>query len=193
MSTWIVLGSSPTAAEALARAKRAHRIDGLITCNRGILIEPRPSVYALIDHEACRLFASHGREARKRGVTCVTLERPPLQLVERGIEWIDVRIQEGQPWEPFQMTGLWCVEYAIRIGRALRVLLCGMEGYSEQPAVQDYFVDDFGVKPKNYDITKTVIEPLTRTLVQKYSIVQFFAYGNLNYTVEAENWTVIAV
>ena len=115
--TWIVLGCSPLAREAYATARRDFPGAPVITCNRGLQIEPNPDFFFLSDQLACKLFAEGGKTASKRGKTKrITLRRDPQAMKMRTVDDFEIVYREGYPFEPFQTSGIWCVEYAIRVG-----------------------------------------------------------------------------
>lgn len=193
----IVLGSSPLGPEAyrLARGVWPHGI--VVTCNRGLRIEPQPDFYFLSDCKACQLWSRDGHQAAKGGRTkCVTLRRDPQAMKMRTVDDFDIVVREGHPFEPFQLSGLWCVEFAIRVLYADIVVLCGMDGYRPDRGVTDYFAgaDTLGASPdlgKNH--TAKIVVPLTDKLASKYPDVLFLQIGEPCFTVNRPNWKVQSV
>lgn len=197
--SWIVIGSSPLARQAYAEARRRWPDSQTITCNRGLSIEPQPDFYFLSDQLACQLWAADGKAAAKRGRTkTVTLRRDPAAMKMRRTDDFDLVLREGYPFEPFQLSGCWCVEFAIRFGAASIVALCGMEGY--RPGV--------GTGPVNYfegahripeseglgkDLLNKAVIPLTDKLCAKYPEVKFECLGQPNYEIARPNWHLIPV
>lgn len=191
---WIILGSSPNAQASYRKACADHVERVTITSNRGILIEPEPDFYFLSDRSACANWAGNAREADKRGTCCVTLQRNDRALDARGIAWFPVKLRGGHPFEPFQLSGLACVEIAIRLGKARQVILCGMDGYDPERGIYDYFDGEehsHKYKARGCDHTETIIEPVTNLLCRKYPSVDFLCYGAPRYAVTAPNWSVI--
>lgn len=194
MITWIVLGSSPAARDAYAHARRLGDGASVITCNRGLEIEPDPDFFFLSDTTACRLWSAAGKAAAKRGKTkTVTLRRCAQEMKMRTVDDFDLVVRAGHPFEPFQLSGLWCAEFAIRFGRAERVLLCGLDGYTQAPGRMDYFPGAYEVAGREdlgSDLTPTVVAPATARLVEKYPGVSFLCLGHPCYQIELPNWAV---
>jgi len=191
---WIVLGSSPLAPRAYAKACEDAIERVVITCNRGLAIEPDPDFYFLADSTACLLFADDAKAASKRGTICVTLQRAQMAMERRRVEWFPLIVRNGPPFEAFQMSGLWCIEFAIIVGKAQRVWLCGCDGYTAEYAEERYFegarpFPDQG--PKRHHTTN-IVQPVTQKLCRKYPAVEFRLYGEPHYAVEAANWEVHA-
>jgi len=193
--TWIVLGCSPLAREAYATARRDFPGAPVITCNRGLQVEPDPDFFFLSDQVACKLFAEGGKLASKRGKTKrITLRRDPQAMKMRTVDDFEIVYREGYPFEPFQTSGIWCVEYAIRVGLARRVVLCGMDGYRPGCPGQDYFPGAYHYEPNDglqKDLTKTVVEPLTNRIAAKYPEIEFIQVGEPCYQVNSPNWHVV--
>lgn len=181
----IILGSSPEAPSGLARARRDHAA-AVVTCNRGIYLDHAPAAYALIDNTACQLFGRLALAARALGSRLVTLQRLPSALKSRGVDHFDEFVREGHPYESFQLSGLWCIEYAIRALGATLVALAGMCGYRSG---QHYFHSP-SAREINGDLTETILRPQMPRLVAKYPAVQFVCYGQPAYQVDALNWEV---
>lgn len=195
MNPCIVLGSSPLARQAYAKARRQWPLARVVTCNRGLEIERDPDFYFLSDCKACQLWSRAGKEAAKRGKTqCVTLRRDAAAMKMRTVDDFDVVIREGHPYEPFQLSGAWCLEFAIRLPGASVVIMCGMDGYRREVGVGDYFPGAQRVpegEGQGKDLLDTVIQPLTDRIVAKYPGVQFACVGKPNYTINRPNWAVI--
>lgn len=193
MGEAIVLGSSPLVREAYATA-RAEWPDALtVTCNRGLDVEPQPNFYFLSDMTACRLWSAAGKAAAKRGKTMtVTLRRDAQAMKMRTVEDFDLVVREGHPFEPFQLSGLWCFEFAIRVLAAQHVILCGMDGYRPAVGVIDYFpgaVQLPEAQGLGKDMLDSVIQPLTDRLAAKYPNVSVTIVGEPCFRVPA-NWSV---
>ncbi len=193
-STWIVIGSSPTVLQTYPRARSRWGDAGTITCNRGLQVEPDPDFYFLSDQLACQLWAAKGKEASKRGKTKrVTLRRDPQAMKMRSVDDFEIVIREGHPFEPFQMSGLWCVEFAIRILGADQVVMCGLDGYRPGCEKQDYFAGADHYPPNDglqQHLTAKNVEPLTNRIVAKYPDVTFLCLGAPWYEVAYPNWSV---
>ena len=185
-----MIGSSPLAVEAMTAARLEHKIDRTITTNRGIVLESQPTYYFLSDAQACQLWNAHARKAHLAGTTCVTLRRSDHALEKRGVEWFDIIQDEKPPYEPFVLSGLWCLEFAAQAG-ATTVLLAGMDGWSSSPDVMDYFDGSLGKIKHNTDWSRDVIAPRCRLLADKYPSVAWIQYGRPEFEVEAANWTVV--
>lgn len=165
-----------------------------ITCNRGLQVEPDPDFYFLSDQLACQLWSTKGKEASKRGKTKrVTLRRDPQAMKMRAVDDFEIVIREGHPFEPFQMSGLWCVEFAIRILGADQVVMCGYDGYRPGCKGQDYFAGADYYAPNDglqKHLTAKNVEPLTNRIVAKYPAVTFLCLGAPWYEVRYPNWSV---
>jgi hypothetical protein len=197
MSVWIVLGSSPLARQSLAAAREDWPSANVITTNRGIELVETPDVFALIDANACKLWGSAAKAAAQRGTLCVTLQRDGRAMLTRGIDWFPVRYRNGSPFELFAMSGPWCLEYALLIGKARLVIMCGMDGY-DPASPSDYFAgatpsidDPERAYRRNQTQTEQVIQPLTQRLVDKYPDADVRCYGHPRYVVRGKNWRVI--
>lgn len=193
--SWIVIGSSPRVTLTYQEAKRARPDARTITCNRGLSIEANPDFFFLSDATACQLWSGDGKAASKRGKTkTVTLRRDPAAMKMRTVDDFDVVIREGHPFEPFQLSGCWCVEFAIRFGAATEVVLCGMDGYNPSVGVNDYFAGGPPGRPENdgvaKDMTSRVVEPLLDRIVAKYPEVSFVCVGKPWYQINRPNWRV---
>jgi hypothetical protein len=189
---WLVLGSSPNAPWALRAARDEQRIDKLITCNGGILLEPKPDVYFLSDSGACQMYRDHARRAGVAGTRCVTLKRCESALKYREIDWFHEFVSiEPEGYEPFQLSGCFCVEYAAHNGADV-VILCGMDGYDPKKLGSDYFRADMRSLDRvtHVNLTQKCILPITKKLVAKYPKITWICYGNPLYTVESDKWIV---
>jgi hypothetical protein len=193
--TCIVLGSSPLGRAAYAVARRDYPDAPVITCNRGLQIEPNPDFYFLSDMVACELWAEDARQASKRGKTQrVTLRRDPQAMKTRSVGDFEIVIREGHPYEPFQLSGWQCVEFAVRVVQARTVVLVGMDGYAHGCKTQDYFAGAYHHAPNDglqKDLTRTVVEPLANRVVAKYPEVRFECRGEPCYSVKLPNWAVV--
>jgi len=187
-----MIGSSPLAVEAVERVKADNDVDKVITCNRGIVIDPTPDYYFLTDGKASRLFNAHARNAQMAGTVCVTLKRCEAALRNRGLDWFDEIVREDDGYEPFKMSGIWCLEYAARHG-ATTIFLAGMDGYSGDLSVPDYFVSTWGHVTRQTDWTHEIIKPRCDVLAAKYPDIAWIQYGQPRYSVRAANWTVNAL
>jgi hypothetical protein len=202
----LFLGSSPTAPEALERARREIPGVEIVTTNRGILLEPVPSVYFLSDSVAISLFLGHATEAQRQGTRLVTLERDAKSLRKRGLEHFDEFVPDNcRGWELFSLSGTACLEYAARSSSI--VALVGAEGYpqSKEPAnlSEFYFPHelDYSHIPlerrwwlkanhRLWNLNKLLREK-TQAIVDKYPGVEFLFYGKPRYEIEAPNWREI--
>jgi hypothetical protein len=197
VTTWIILGSSPLARQAYATARQMAPDTPVITCNQGLSIEPDPDFYFLSDCKACTLFSRDGKAASKRNgrTKTVTLRRDAHAMKMRTVDDFDLVVREGHPYEPFQLSGLWCTEFAIRFGYATRLLLCGMDGYNPEIGVGDYAEGLPLVDCKHgpgKDLTATVIIPLSTRIASKYPQVHFLQIGAPCYRIEKANWEVVS-
>ena len=186
MLPWIVLGSGPTASFTYSIVRGEFPHSPVITTNRGILIEYTPTMYFLSDTVACEKFSKLARVAQSRGTECITLQRSPAVIQQRGISWFDTFIREGTPYEPFQMSGLWCVEHVVLERGAQHVIMCGFDGYDGK---NDYATDS--TCEKNGDLTKRVIEPLTESICRKYPGTLFECREKPRYEITADNWLIL--
>lgn len=191
----IVIGSSPSVRQGYPLARDRWPDALTVTCNRGLQIEPNPDFYFLSDMLACQLWAEDARQASKRGKTQrVTLRRDPQAMKTRSVGDFEVVIREGHPYEPFQLSGWWCVEFAVRMLHARTVVLVGMDGYEPNCQNQDYFAGAYHHAPNDglqKDLTRTVVEPLGRRVVTKYPQVSFVILGAPWYTINSKNFTLV--
>ena len=197
MQTWIVIGSSPRVIEAYAIARQRWPNARTITTNKGLSVEPDPDYYFLFDLEGCQLWSREARQAAQRGKTkTVTLKRDPDALKALTVDDFDIFVEEGPPYEPFQISGLWCLEFAIRYGSASHVVMVGMDGYSPTVGPSDYFdgsqrpPDDMA-RGRNHLIN--IVIPRTNTLVRKYPEVQFLCVGRPHYQIDQPNWRIVSL
>jgi len=195
---WLHIGSSPSVLEYLPRARQENRIDKTITCNAGILLEPRPDYYAAVDFPSQRRFVEQARAAQQNGTRLITMRREPQAMRDRDCDWYDefIVMPDGGPptrdkWGAFQYTGPMCVEYAIRHG-AKCVILVGCDGYT---GVNDYFDgwnNDHADPNFRYErMTIHHLKPRLQQLARLFPEVQFLQYGDPVYAVDADNWRVI--
>ncbi len=128
--TWLFIGSSASAPDYLPVARKNHRIDRTVTCNSGILLEPKPDVYFLIDAKACVDHREHAVQAAERGVHCVPLLRKRDALEQRCVDWFHEFLDLPERGEPtattsreFHYSGPTCMESALRNGAITLVLV----------------------------------------------------------------------
>lgn len=194
MTTAILIGSSPTVRLTYPAARACWPAATTITCNRGLQVEPDPDFYFLSDQLACQLWSANAKAAAKRGKTKrITLRREPQAMKMRTVDDFEIVIREGHPFEPFQTSGLWCVEFAIRILGADQVVMCGYDGYRPDCPGQDYFAGADHYAPNDglqKNLTRKVVEPLTNRIVAKYPAVTFVCLGAPWYQVNHPNWQV---
>lgn len=199
MQPVVVIGSSQSARRGYDYARQRWADAPVVTCNRGLSIERDPDYYFLSDTLACQTWAADGHATSKRnGKTKLATLRRDLQAMKfRRVEDFDLLVREGHPFEPFQVSGLWCVEFAIRFLCANPVILCGMDGYSPTLGLADYFegahkfpdvIPDAGKRT-----TERVIEPLSVRLACKYFDVRFIQIGAPCYQVNKPNWEVVSL
>ena len=179
---WLVLGSSP---DAPAHLKRVGKVDASITTNRGGLLI-QPTHYFLSDHVACEMFHELSGELQAKGAKLVTLDRLPTAIRKRGIEHFDEFVVNTFPYEPITLSGLWCLEYAIRNG-ASEVVMAGMQGYSGAESYFNGAVMPEGRKSKSTEY----VRELTQVLVDKYPVIQFSCFGPINYEIRGANWQTL--
>ena len=178
---WLVLGSSP---DAPAHLKRVGKVDASITTNRGGLLI-QPTHYFLSDRVACEMFHELSGELQAKGAKLVTLDRLPTAIRKRGIEHFDEFVVNTFPYEPATLSGVWCLEYAIRNG-ADEVVMAGMQGYGDA----SYFTGDAGTVERKSRSAVLVAE-LTQVLVDKYPAVRFDCFGPIHYSIRGDNWRLI--
>lgn len=194
---WLHIGSSPSVVEYLPRARQENRIDRTVSCNAGILIEPRPDVYLSVDFPSNRRFAEQARTAQAAGTHLVTLRREPSALKARDCDWYDEFLElppagllTRENWGAFRYTGPLSIEYAIRHG-ATTVILVGCDGYT---GTNDYFdgwtdgkQEPAGVYQR---MTVEVLQPALQRLATVFHDVQFIQYGRPVYAICGANWSV---
>ena len=186
MADWLVVGSSPSVVETIHAVKDMGL--SVITTNSGIKLIFPPDVYFLSDKVACRKFEQEAKIAQALGTRLVTLDRVPSALESRGVTHFDeyvMQVRDG--YEPFQLSGLACVEYACKRADR-RVVLVGMDGYWGD--VQSF---DDTAKFGKYNQAKTLgmIPDRMSLLCDKYPHLLFEVYGRPHYTVNKPNWRVM--
>ncbi|MHC4176682.1 MAG: hypothetical protein ACYSWU_04200 [Planctomycetota bacterium] len=201
---WIVVGSSPSAAEWLPVVRERYPDAVTMTTNRGInLFEDTPDIYYFGDErvlfpETFEEYRETARRLKQEGAHTVGLLRLPEVMTEWDVEWIDdkltVRIGSWRPWKfvkgkytAVSLSGLFCLQYAVNQG-AEGVHLVGMEGYGDEGHYFDGGRDS--QVAKDLQRTTEVIGPFTQALVKACPEVQFTFYGQLNYTVAGANVTL---
>lgn len=137
MSTWICIGSGPSAPRALPDVLASNVGAKTITTNAGIDIYPSPDVYVLIDMNASIIFQTHAIEAQRGGTRMVTLRRHAAALRSRRVDWFDEFVSVPRHDRPmpgkygrFIRSGTFCLEYACIHG-AEKVFLVGWDGYEQ--------------------------------------------------------------
>jgi hypothetical protein len=179
---WLCLGSSTRVLYNLDRFNLEMRLAGSdyvsITSNRGIRLIS-PTYYFLSDQAACRNYLPDLK--RHKHTITLTLKREDSALRARGLEYFQEFVREGHPYEPFKLSGLWCIEYACRHG-ASELLIVGMDGYRW---AGDRFGEDHPRQATNHN--EAIIEPQMAILVKKYPAVQFIFYGKPLYQVAGPN------
>jgi hypothetical protein len=195
---WIVIGSSPSAAESLQRAYARNPLAKTITTNRGHALfrgDRGPDVYHLHDMNACQIHHADALRMAGKGVWLTTLRRQSERaLRDRGVDGFDEflelashdhpgRFQRGQ-YASCGLSGLICLQYVLNHG-ATHVHLVGMEGYADD---EHYFdgSEDLGAE-KNKRFTTTLIQPFIQSCIDACPDVRFTFYGNLNYEVSGSN------
>lgn len=196
MSTWLFIGSSATAPEALRLARERHAIDCTITCNAGLALVPVPTVYVCVDHVASRRYYEQARYAAANGTHTVTIRRDERALRERQLDQYAERLTlpgHGEPtretWGSFRYSGPLCMEYALRHG-ATRLVLVGCDGYRHGDA-HDYFDGKYRRPINPRTATGEVLVPRTRLLCRLWPETQWTVYGSLAYAINEPNWHVV--
>ena len=180
---WLVLGSSP---DAPAHLERVGEVDASITTNRGGLLI-QPTHYFLSDHVACEMFHELSGELQAKGAKLVTLDRLPTAIRKRGIEHFDEFVVNTFPYEPASLSGLWCLEYAIRNG-ATCVVMAGMQGYA---GAESYFTGSGSMCEERRSKSTEYVRELTQILVDKYPAVRFDCFGPIHYSIRGDNWRTL--
>ena len=113
-----------------------------------------------------------------------------MAINKRGLTFFDCFWREGLPFEPFRISGVWCMEFAIRVMGATQLELYGYDGYSSQES--NYFDGVNHSKPQDLDgKTVNVIQPATQAIVSKYPHVEFVCRGfQPRYEITGDNWIV---
>ena len=152
MSTWVVVGSGPSAPAALLAARRDYpQVAEVVTCNGGFALFGAtgwsPSIYLLADPLACSRYGDQARALRaSRGTRIISIEgRMP-----DADEHLFIQGQVSDEYRPGRhprrrLTGLYMLDYALSHG-ADTVLIIGFDGYSSRGTsrVRDYFDDRVG-------------------------------------------------
>lgn len=195
---WLLIGTAPSVLDTLPRVRAEWQIDRTITTNRGILIEPNPDVYVLIDHTACRNHRNDSIRAKWQGTHLVTMARGEQAIKDRGLDHFHEFITEGDKltrstWGPFRYSGQFCLAYACKNG-ANTVIMVGCDGYRPDDT-PDYFD---GYMPEKRKVltrdylyqhqTVQVMQPAFTEVARVYSDVRFVRYGDPCFSVSAGNW-----
>lgn len=218
MTTWLVLGSSPSVkrwlyAPSEASTSGQFRWDHSITCNAGIQIYPAAEWCFILDATGVDKFGDDMKFAKtlKTKFVCDaprahTWEREldfPMDETIESIWCVAKRDEFGKKHKDrtyhadrflnLGLTGPSMAQFALAKG-ATRMLMVGFEGYrSEMGApVVDYFDGRLGGESGG-DITRIRQAPFFRSMVERRPDVEFEFYGDLCYDLgEHPNLKVIA-
>ena len=194
MSTWLMIGSSPSVLQTLPQFD--DFAGTVITCNAGIKLWPDPHYFAAIDQLATLQWHDLALAAQKRGTKLITLKRGTRATKDRKIGHYDIHIQEGRGVEPtqsswgcFRYTGPLCVEFACRYG-AEAIHLIGMDGYRSGNDYFDPETERRHIKAPESSHNINHLQPRLQNLTSTWPDVQFIQHGNPCYTVSAPNWEI---
>lgn len=140
LSTWLVVGSSPSARAGLdyARHMLADTPHMVITTNGGIMLVPEPDVFLIHDPAAAKKFDRHIRAARAVGTRIVKsrLRGHRQAHVMAEVDADEVIWSERPDGTRYRTdayvssgtSGSICAQWAVKHG-AEHVVMVGMEGY----------------------------------------------------------------
>jgi hypothetical protein len=194
--TWLILGSSPSAAAYYPEAKAVA--DVICTANNGLVIEPMPDLYWLTDSVAVRRYGDLAREAVARGSHLVTSTlglKHNAMLGEIAETVLKYDYLPRRHW----MRGTLCngrtsggllAQLAILNG-ASRVLMVGMEGYRSGHGETrvDYFDGRDG--SAHHDETMAFYGPLLQSVIDQTPTVEWVWYGRPNYPWSGPNVRIV--
>lgn len=188
---WLHIGTSPTVKETLPHVRQEFQFDKIMTCNRGLLLEPFPDVYLATDMKVGKLHEKDARTAQAKGTRLVTLQRNEQSLIQRRMHFYDEFITEGRSdptradWGMFRLTGPMCLEYACRNG-AKEIVMVGCDGYRGE--AQDYFDDCWRDKRPGCEHRTQILHMAFGLVANCFDDVRFIRYGKPLRNVDARNW-----
>lgn len=215
---WIVVGSSPGAAEFPELRKQLPDAKTMTT-NRGYKLfaeNDQPNYYFLCDlldlvpgrvdddgSEASERFLacrSAAKSLHEQGTVVVGHIRDANLRAQWDLDWFDdMVIADVGSWRPWKfipghytaarLSGLFALQYAVN-HKATHIHLIGCEGYSQA----DHYFDkgEPSQAANDENMTAEIIEPFTWAVIKARPDVEFTFYGNLNYKVMGNNVTRVA-
>ena len=190
---WLHIGTSPTVNDTLPLARGLFNFDKIITCNRGILLEPKPDFYLATDMKVGRQYETEARAAQAAGTRLVTYLRDQQAMIDRRVDFYDEFITEGvgdptrAAWGMFRLTGPMCVEYACRTG-CTELVMVGCDGYRGQPHA-DYFDDYWRDERPGAEHRTQIMHLAFRKIAEVFHDVRFIRYGRpLRNVPDCPNW-----
>ncbi len=195
---WMVLGASPSAPQF----HTVPNVDVVVSAGDGILLQ-RPDYYILTEEVSLRRYHDERYEARALGTKVII--RDGLRSVFRDkfgsdfdfpcdgyiSDFTNGSYQHSHKWyEPGRYAhccaGILALQWAVNHG-ATEVHMVGMEGYT---GGVDYFNGNHG-NDKSARVTQSAFGPLTQRIVETHPDVQFTAYGDLKYSLDGDNVSLI--
>lgn len=196
MSTWLLLGSSPSVTDTLFRAREENPVDYTITCNSGIELDPNPTVYLCVDPKASTVYEVDARRAQSNGTRLVTIKREKLSMAGTKTDFYDEFLDLPEKYDDFngismtkyRYSGPTCIQYAIVRG-ATKVVIVGCDGYTGH---NDYFNGKLPgynrVSPEWR--TENILKLGLNNIAAVCRKVQFIQYGKPLYRIDLPNWEV---
>jgi hypothetical protein len=209
VTTWLVLGSSPSAPRFYDALWPAAWRMTTITTNSGwqmmlvadTCLPTVPDYYFLSDPVAIELHARAARYMQKRGTTIIAKQSAAQGL---GIGLDDSQIlrvpladyAERGDWTPGQYlngrcSGAICLQHAVNAG-AREIYLVGMDGYASQgkQIVRDSFDGRVG-KSSGKTITDSWYAPLIQSIVAATPHIRYIVCGKPRYELAGSNVSII--
>lgn len=199
---WLALGSGPSAPIGLDQfGTSGITVNASITCNAGIKLLPRPTVYVAVDQIASTQYAEAASEAQQAGTLLACLRRDPAAMRERKNDHYDLIIDDDPKSLPhvggygrFRYSGPLMLEIALNQG-ATELHLVGFDGYS--PDTVNYFdhaergwlaTEFFGKKQANSHFCHLVTQEAFGRIASAWSHCRFVQHGPTRYVVDSPNW-----
>lgn len=204
MSSWLCVGSGPSAPERLERFLASSiQWSNSITCNAGIKLWPYPDYFLCVDMNASRDYEPQARAAQAQGTKLVTLDRECSALQERRCDFYDVFLNIGpKPREGgyghFRYSGPLMLEIALNHG-ASELHLIGFDGYAVDRKL--YFDQEQRSWSRDVNTTRDrqaragafmeVAQPALRDVCAAWPNARFLVHGPTLFQIDSPNWSVL--
>jgi len=212
MTSWMVLGSSPTA----PTYHSIPEVDYVIASGDGIMLRD-PDFYMMIEKSALHRHIKLYYTAQQRGHTKILIT-DHIEIYARQAKYMDKLVKLGlrdannntpiynerlvidqfqkpdawELWKPGNMfyaaSGIMALQYAINQG-ANEIHMVGLEGYNKE---KEFFYfnseDSAGPLPNvgSFEL-QAYSHKLTQKMVDLLPDVSFITYGSLNFTLTGQN------